>query len=62
MVNSVSFMDLSLYTVKLPVSEHGRPEVKIAKMNKVKNLLYYDTFKEIEDMGRNYWKQIGHHS
>ena len=27
-VNSVSFADLSIYTVELPVSEHERPEVK----------------------------------
>lgn len=32
-VNSVSFLDISIYTVKLPVSEHGKPEVKEAKMS-----------------------------
>ena len=31
-VNSVSFSDLSIYTVKLHVSEHRKPEVKVAKM------------------------------
>ena len=30
-INSVSFSDLSIYTVALPVSELGRPEVKEAK-------------------------------
>ena len=29
-INSVSFFDLSIYTVELSVSEHGRPEVKEA--------------------------------
>ena len=51
-VNSVSFSDLSVYTVELPVSEHGRPEVKTAKMNEVKNLLEYDVFEEVEDLGQ----------
>ena len=27
-INSVSFWDIAIYTVELPVSEHGRPEVK----------------------------------
>ena len=45
-------MLLCLYKVELRVSEHGRPEVKIAKTNKVKNLLDYDTFEEIEDVGQ----------
>ena len=30
-INSVAFLDLSIYTIELPVSEHGRPEVKEAK-------------------------------
>ena len=38
-VNSVSFSDIAIYTVELPVSEHGRPEVKEAKMSEVNNLL-----------------------
>ena len=52
-VNSVLFSDLSLYTVELPVSEHGRPEVKVAKMSEVRNLLDYDVFEEVEDKGQN---------
>ena len=51
-INSVSFSDLSIYTVELPVSEHGRPEVKEAKMAEVSNLLDYDVFEEVEDKGQ----------
>ena len=51
-INSVSFSDLSIYTVELPVSEHGRPEVKEAKMAEVNNLLDYDVFEEVEDKGQ----------
>ena len=47
--NNVSFSDLCLYTVELPVSEHGRPEVKEAKMAEVNNLLHCDVFEEMED-------------
>ena len=38
MVNSVSFSDLSVYTVELLVSEHGRPEVKEAKNTEINNI------------------------
>ena len=46
-VNSVSFSDIAIYTVELPVSEHWRPEVKEAKDTEVNNLLDYDVFKEV---------------
>ena len=46
------FSDLSIYTVELPIKEHGRPEVKAAKILKVKNLLDYDVFKEVGDTGQ----------
>ena len=42
--NSVNFSDLAIYTVELPVSEHGKPEVKEAKETEVQNLLNYDIF------------------
>ena len=44
LVNSVSFSDTAIYTVELPVSEHGRPDVKEAKVNEVNNILNYDIF------------------
>ena len=51
--NSTSFSDLAIYTVKLPVSEHGRPEVKEAKETEVENLLNYDVFEEVKDEGQD---------
>ena len=51
-INSVSFSDLSIYTVELQVLEHGRPEVKEAEMAEVNNLLDYDVFEEVKDEGQ----------
>ena len=45
-------MDLSIYTIELPIKEHGRPEVKAAKITEVKNLQDYDVFEEVEDNGQ----------
>ena len=42
-VNSVSFSD---------VSEHWRPEVKEAKDTEISNLLDYDIFEEVKDVGQ----------
>ena len=52
-VNSVTFLDMSIYTVELPVSEHGRPEVKEAKEAEIDNLLDYDVFEEGKDEGQD---------
>ena len=43
-MNHMSFSDYATYTVELPVSKHGTPEVKEAKMAEVSNLLDYDVF------------------
>ena len=51
-INSVSFSDLSTYTVELPVSKQGRPEVKEAKTADVNNLLDYDVFEKVENKGQ----------
>ena len=51
-INSVYFLDLSIYTVELPIKEHGRPEVKAAKISEVKNLQDYDVFEEVKDNGQ----------
>ena len=51
-VNSVSFSYVAIHTVELPVSEHWRPEVKEAKDTEVNNLLDYNFFKEVEDVGQ----------
>ena len=52
-VNSISFSDLAIYTVELPISEHGRPEVKVAKTTEIRNLLDYDVFEEVADKGQD---------
>ena len=51
-VNSVSFADLSIYSVKLPVWEHEKTEVKEAKEAEINNLLDYDVFEEVKDEGQ----------
>lgn len=51
-INSVSFSDLTIYIVELPLSEHRGPEVKAAKMTKIKNLMDYDDFEEVQDIGQ----------
>ena len=52
-VNSVLFSNLAIYTVELPISDHGRPAVKVAKTNEIKNLLDYDVFEEVKDTGQD---------
>lgn len=51
-VNYVSFDDATMYTVELPASEHGVPEVREAKMSEVNNLMDYDVFEKVEDKGQ----------
>ena len=52
----ISFEDACTYTVQLPISEHHRPEVKVAKKAEVKNLQDYETFVEVKDEGQ---KKVG---
>ena len=53
MENTVSFSEMCSYVIELPVSEHGRPEVKAAKRNEIKNLMDYNTFEEVKDDGQD---------
>ena len=48
----MSFSDYAIYTVELPVSKHGTPEVKQAKQTEVVNLMDYDVFEEVKDEGQ----------
>ena len=43
-INSVSYSDITIYTVELPVLEHGRPEVKEAKISEINNFLDSEDF------------------
>ena len=38
MAQSVSFSKFATYTMELPLSEHWRPEVKVAKRAEINNL------------------------
>ena len=38
MAKTVSFSNICAYTIKIPASEHGKPEVKAAKMIDIRNL------------------------
>ena len=49
----VSFSEMCTYIVELPISEHWRPEVKIAKKAEIRNLQDYETFKKVKDKGQN---------
>ena len=52
MAQSVSFSELCAYTVELPLSEHWRPEVKVAEKAKIKNLPDYEPFEGVKDEGQ----------
>ena len=49
MFNSVSFSEMCFYVIEFPISEHWRPEVKLAKKNEIKNLTDYNTFEEVPE-------------
>ena len=51
-MNNISFSDIAIYTVELPILEHGTSEVKEAKVAKVSNLLDYDVFEKVKDEGK----------
>ena len=52
MAQNVSFSEFCTYTIELPLSEHWRPEVKVAKKAEIKNLQDYKTFEEVKDKGQ----------
>ena len=52
MANTVSFSEMCTYTIELPVSQFGTPEVKSAKRTEIKNLMDYKTFEEVKDKGQ----------
>ena len=38
--------------MELPVSQHNKPEVRLAKETEIKNLVDYGTFEEVDDTGQ----------
>merc|ERR1712115_455340 len=49
---SVYFMDYEIFTLEVPVREHGKQEIVEAKNNEIQNLKTYETFDEIKDEGQ----------
>ena len=45
-------MDHSIFTVEVPVREHGKPEIIEAKDREIENLKTYETFEEVEENGQ----------
>merc|ERR1711867_204775 len=49
---SVYFMDYEIFSLEVPVKEHGKPEIVKAKNNEIENLKLYETFEELIDEGQ----------
>ena len=49
---SVYFMDYEIFSLEVPVKEHGKPEIVEAKNNEIENLKTYETFEEVMDEGQ----------
>ena len=49
---SVYFMDYQIYSVEVPVKDHGKPEIIAAKNKEMKNLKFYETYEEVKDEGQ----------
>ncbi len=49
---SVYFMDHSIFTVEVPVREHGKLEIIEAKNKEIENLKTYETFEEVKENGQ----------
>merc|ERR1711867_24636 len=49
---SVYFMDYKIYSVEVPLKDHGKEEIVAAKDKEMDNLKYYETYVEIKDEGQ----------
>merc|ERR1712120_42981 len=49
---SVYFMDYEIYSVEVPVKDHGKPEIVEAKNKEIENLKFYETYEEVRDEGQ----------
>merc|ERR1712115_151340 len=49
---SVYFMDYEIFSLEVPLREHGKPEIVEAKNNELQILKTYETFEEIKDEGQ----------
>ena len=48
---SVYYMDCEIFSLEVPVKEHGKPEIVDAN-NEIENLKTYETFEEVLDEGQ----------
>ena len=55
--NAECFDEMTIYTVKVPVREHKKPEVIEAKQREIENLEKYGVFEEVEDWQKDRRKQ-----
>merc|ERR1712101_98534 len=49
---SVYFMDYQIYSVEVPIKDHGKPEIVAAKNKEMKNLEFYETYERVKDEGQ----------
>ena len=52
MENTECFNDIAVYAVEVPVAEHKKAEVIEAKEKELENLIKYEVFEEVEDVGQ----------
>ena len=52
MCHNVCFLETAVYSVEVPVREHGKVEVTEAKQKEVENLEMYEVFEEVDDIGQ----------
>ena len=45
-------MDYQIYSVEVPVKDHGKPEIIAAKNKEMDNLKSYETYVEVKDEGQ----------
>merc|ERR1711895_43551 len=49
---SVYSMDYKIYSVDVPVKDHGKKEIVAAKNKEIENLKFYETYEEVRDEGQ----------
>ena len=49
---SVYFMDYQIYSVEVPLKDHGKKEIVAAKNKEMDNLKFYETYIEVKDEGQ----------
>ena len=50
---SVYFMDYQIYSVEVPIKDHGKTEIVAGKNKEMENLKFYETYIEVKDEGQD---------